>query len=92
MTPPNDRRRDDDAEARARQGQSLAHGDTGKGDDPGVDPERQGLSNRPGDRADAEPSDRAGDTPLAGDLDRERLDADGVEPDGASGDRTTTTR
>lgn len=78
MTAPRDDARNDEAARRARHGQSLAMGDTGTRDDAGVDPERQGISNRPGDRAE--------DAPLA---DR---DTEGVEPDAGPGDRTTTKR
>jgi hypothetical protein len=44
------------AEDRAARGQSLARGDTGTGGT-GVAPDRQGISNRPGDRDDGAAAD-----------------------------------
>ena len=45
--------REEEAAERARQGQSLAMGDTGDRDT-GVNPEKQGISNRQGDVPDEE--------------------------------------
>ena len=62
---------DDTAEAHARRGQSLAQSDTGDGTT-GVRDGEQGMSNRPGDRAEA-PVTEAG-TPQRQDQSRTSLD------------------
>ncbi len=65
------------AEAHARQGQSLALGDTGNGSGTGVAEDKQGISNRPGDHgggeADNTPYTQAG-APQRQDQSRTSLD------------------